>query len=90
MSNDSTTSTWQPEVLGIDILNDRFRAYLVRAPFDMPASASQLVDRTVFLEGGIALVRGVLSKVPSGPIRQGEMITLLARQAQAPELAVLQ
>jgi hypothetical protein len=80
MNNASTTDLWEPEILGTDTLDDRFKAYLVRAPFDMQGNGAGLVDTHAALGGTRALIRGVLAKVPSGPISEGDLITLLARR----------
>jgi hypothetical protein len=79
MSKIDSSILWGPEVLGSGPLDERFSAYLVEAPFDMPAHAPDLVGERVSLGGTTFQIRGVAANAPSGPISKGDRIQLLVR-----------
>ncbi len=70
---------WTPEVLATSLLSDRFSAFLVSAPFDMAASAPELIGARAVLDRVERTIRGIIAKTPSTTIRQGELIALLVR-----------
>jgi hypothetical protein len=77
LSKVETSHLWQPTVLGRSKLNDRWSAYLVEAPFDMPADTSEIIGARVVLDGMAYRVGGTLAHSPRTPIRAGEPIQIL-------------
>ena len=69
---------WKPNVLARDRLDRRRWAYLIDAPFDMPADIPDLMGVTV-LDGRAFEIRGTLPRIPQSPIRKGELFGLLVR-----------
>jgi hypothetical protein len=70
---------WEPTVLGWGRLNERWCAYLVEAPFDMPADADPIVGTRVTLHGMACKVGGTVVPSPPRPIRAGEPVQILVR-----------
>jgi hypothetical protein len=77
MSKVGTSDLWEPTVLGRGKLNDQWSAYLVEAPFDMPADTSAIVGTRVALDGTAFRIGGTLAHSPPRPIRAGEPIQIL-------------
>ena len=70
---------WGPDAVGRGRLNDLFWAYVVEAPFDMPADIPDLIGRNVSLDGRRFEIRGIVPSVPVAPIRKGDLMELLVR-----------
>ena len=61
-------------------------AYIVQAPFDMPADAPDLVGGPIALDGRLFAVRGLVPKLPAAQIAAGELIELLIAEPSQIEL----
>jgi hypothetical protein len=70
-------NVWAPTVLGRGRLSDVWSAYLVKAPFDMPSDAPDLVGSRVILDGEAFTIGGSIQNVPVRPITQGDPIQIL-------------
>jgi hypothetical protein len=58
MSKIDTSIVWAPKVLGRDKLDRNRWAYIVEAPFDLPADVPDLIGKKAFLDGGEFEIRG--------------------------------
>ena len=74
---DESFVVWEPKPHAKDRLDDRRWAYLVDAPFDMPAHIPDLVGACVALDGRIFEVRGALPRIPQTQIRKGDLLGIL-------------
>jgi hypothetical protein len=77
VSKIETANLWEPTVLGRSKLDERWWAYLVEAPFDMPAGMPELLGKRVTLDGEPFGIGGTVPHVPAGEIREGDPIQLL-------------
>ena len=80
MSKVGTSDLWEPTVLGRTRLNERWCAYLVKAPFDMPVDNDGLLGSVVELDGMAFRIGGTVAHTPPRPIRAGESIQILVTQ----------
>ena len=72
-----TVNLWEPTVLGRSKLDGRWWAYLVQAPFDMPADAPELMGNRVILDGEAFAIGGSIPNVPARAIATGDSIQIL-------------
>lgn len=79
MSKIDAAIVWGPDAVGRSRLDDRWWAYVVEAPFDMPADIPDLIGRPVSLDGRAFEIRGIVPNVPVSPIRKGDLMELLVR-----------
>jgi hypothetical protein len=77
MSKIDVSVLWGPTVLGREKLGNRHWAYVVEAPFDMPAHVPDLIGMRVRLDHNEFEIRGSVSKMPPAHIVAGELIELL-------------
>ena len=68
---------WVPTALAKGQLDDRRWAYLIEAPYDMPAHLPDLIGTCVDLEGRTYEIRGTLPRIPEGAVRKGELLGIL-------------
>jgi hypothetical protein len=76
MSKIDASILWAPKVVAKDKLDEHRWAYLVEAPFDMPAEIP-LIGMRVSLDGRELEIRGFVARMPAPPIKEGELIELL-------------
>ena len=76
MSKIDASVLWGPKVVGKDRLDEHRWAYIVEAPFDMPAEAA-LIGIRASLDGQEFEIRGFVPRMPATPIKEGELIELL-------------
>ena len=81
MSKIDTAILWGPDPVGRSKLDERWWAYVVEAPFDMPADIPDLIGRKVSLDGQHFEIRGIVPAVPVSPISKGDFMELLVRAA---------
>ena len=60
-----------------DRSRDLWSAYLVKAPFDMPCDAPELIGTRVILEGEAFTFGGSIQNVPARPITKGDPMQIL-------------
>jgi hypothetical protein len=81
MSKIDSSVLWGPRVFGRENLGNGRWACVIEAPFDMPAHAPDLMGIRVCLDNSEFEVRGIVSKMPPGPILAGELLELLVVSA---------
>ena len=77
MSKIDVSVLWGPRVLGKEKLGNRRWAYVIEAPFDMPAYVPDLIGMRVCLDRNEFEIRGSVSKMPPRHIVAGELIEIL-------------
>jgi hypothetical protein len=77
LSTIETTSLWEPTVFGRSPLSGNWWAYLVEAPFDMPADIPGLIGSRVALDGRPFAIGGTIPNAPARSVRQGDAIQIL-------------
>jgi hypothetical protein len=77
LSTINTTSLWEPEVYGRNQLRGDWWAYLVEAPFDMPADIPGLIGSRVALDGKPFAIGGTIPNAPARSVRKGDAIQIL-------------
>jgi hypothetical protein len=72
------SAPWAPKILSRGKLDHQRWVYAVEAPFDMPASMSNVIGMRAAIDGRQYEIRGVVPKLPSRGISAGEPIEVLA------------
>ena len=81
MSKIDASVLWGAKVVGKDRLDEHRWAYVVEAPFDMPAELP-LIGIKASLDGQEFEIRGFVRSMPATPIKQGELIELLVARVK--------
>jgi hypothetical protein len=73
----AVSNVWSPPTFGRTKLDGSRWAWLIEAPFDMDPVATGLLGSTISLGGQDCEIRGLVPRMPVGPISKGQLIEVL-------------